>query len=152
MTRKIKREYTKFDLTINSPANTARIKGRFLDPPSQCRFCKGKVLLVSNKEIYGVEYGWPLIYKCESCHARVGCHRGTDIPLGTLANSKTIEARKKTHALLDSLWRGKPAHVRTKVYRILAEKMARREFHVSWLDAEECDQVIRWINKGEVLI
>ena len=71
-----------------------RVRDRLV-PPTCCHFCKGEVQLVSNGHIYGREYGeWPYAYMCVGCGAYVGVHPHTDLPLGTLADSFTREARK----------------------------------------------------------
>ncbi len=41
---------------------------------------------------------WPWVYICEGCGSYVGMHPFTDIPLGTLADAATREARKECKA------------------------------------------------------
>ncbi|MFG8677889.1 zinc-finger-containing protein [Pseudomonas aeruginosa] len=53
--------------------------------PTGCPHCGGLVRLVSNRVIYGREYGdWPYAYACTGtgCGAYVGLHPDTDVPLG----------------------------------------------------------------------
>jgi len=71
-----------------------RVKDRLV-PPTACHRCDGAVRLVSNDEIYGRQCGdWPYAYLCTECQAYVGLHRGTDLPLGIMADRATINARR----------------------------------------------------------
>ena len=69
-----------------------------MPPPESCPNCGSPVTLVSHAEIYGGrEYGdWPYAYLCsgEKCSSYVGLHPDTDLPMGTLADQPTREARK----------------------------------------------------------
>lgn len=68
-------------------------------PPTECRYCRGPVELVSNDQIYGGRlYGdWPYAYRCAPCDAHVGLHPNTDLPLGILADRplRTAKAEAK---------------------------------------------------------
>ncbi len=74
-----------------------------LPQPETCHYCGSPVFLLNNSEIYGRSYGdWPYAYKCCGCDSYVGLHPGTDLPLGTLADRETREARKQyKRAFLD---------------------------------------------------
>lgn len=132
-----------------------------LPAPTECRFCKSKVELVENKAIYGENYGrWPYSYLCtkESCRAYVGCHPNTHIPLGTLADRPTREARKKAKTALDNLWRHYGYMSRGKAYKNLAKalKIPIEECHIGWFDipmceraVEICDDLYEQVTQGE---
>ena len=92
----MKVDYGLFGRRVNAPEALARVRDR-VTPPAECPKCRSTVDLVNHAEIYGKEYGWPLLYLCCGCGARVGTHPGTDIPLGTLADERTIKARRETH-------------------------------------------------------
>lgn len=113
----------------------------FKPAPTECPYCKlGEVALVSNSEIYGREYGdWPYAYLCHCCHAYVGVHPGTDIPLGTLADKPLREARKVAKAKFISLQRAK-GWGRTRAYQWLADAMGlpKSETHFGWFNEESC--------------
>ncbi len=54
-----------------------------------CPFCNSSVSLVDSAKVYGRSYGF--IYLCDQypkCDARVGCHPGSNKPLGTLADKE----------------------------------------------------------------
>lgn len=133
---------------INAPSVVARITDP-LPPPTICRFCGGGVSLVNNAQFYGGrEYGWPLAYACCQCGARVGCHPGTDIPLGTLADKATMRARRAAHDAFDPLWRDQGKGMRKKAYEALSKAMGRPNAHISWMDTAECCMVIELVQSG----
>ena len=51
-----------------------------------CDYCGREAEFVDSKIIYGRSYG--KIYLCRNCMAYVGVHKGTDKPLGRLANAE----------------------------------------------------------------
>src|SRR5574338_742435 len=143
------RPYVLFGRTVNAPEAVARVKSGPLNAPGICRYCKGEVKLVNNAEFYkGREYGWPLAYYCSSCGARVGCHPGTDIPLGSLADAPTMKARREAHEAFDRLWQGKAPWHRAQAYKALARAMHRRHAHISWMDEKECKRVVSLCQSG----
>lgn len=146
------RQYEVLGRKVNAPEVVKRIGKERLETPTTCRFCKGSVKLISNAEIYGREYGWPLTYRCECCGARVGTHPGTDIPLGTLADETTQRARKAAHAAFDVLWKGKTAWHRSQAYKALAKELGIQSAHISWFDADLCNRVVRICQSGVLMI
>ncbi|MDN0082342.1 zinc-finger-containing protein [Crenobacter sp. SG2305] len=115
-----------------------------LPVPASCRYCAGEVHLVSNAVVFGRPYGrWPNIYLCRQCSAYVGTHPGTAIPLGTLADTKTRQARKLAHASFDSLWRD-GRMTRSAAYRWLANAMglAKAQCHIALFEAAQCARVV----------
>lgn len=76
-----------------------------------CPYCKGEAKLVSGADIYISSRDEFLRAKpfwlCRPCNAWCGCHPGTTVALGTLANKPTREARMKAHAAFDALWQKK---------------------------------------------
>lgn len=125
--------------------------GRVTNPlptPVICPHCAGNVKLQSNSVIYaGTEYGdWPYTYRCQrsTCHAYVGVHPNTFIPLGTLATAPMRNARKKAKTAFEPLYRGGPFN-RTEAYKWLAKEMGIRNYeacHIAWFDVEQCNRVI----------
>jgi len=114
-----------------------------LPKPEQCNCCGcNSVVIKSNAEIYGRTYGkWPWIYICEGCDSYVGMHPFTDIPLGTLADAATRDARKECKAPFEALYRtGKMA--RNEAYQKLANKLGipKEECHFGWFDIVMCNK------------
>lgn len=131
---------------IKTPANPsrkaiARVKNP-LPVPAECRFCKSSVQIATHREVYGRDYSdWPYIYLCDSCGACVGMHPFTNIPLGTLADKATREARKNSKKPFEILWR-KGNMTRTEAYTWLADQLgiAADECHFGWFDISQCEQ------------
>ena len=87
-----------------------------------------------------------MVYYCEDCDAYVGVHKGTDKPLGRLANAELRRWKKAAHAALDPRWqtgifRGR----RNAAYEWLAKRMSLpvKETHIGMFDVEQCQRVIR---------
>ncbi|SMF96075.1 Protein of unknown function [Methylomagnum ishizawai] len=111
-----------------------------LPAPEQCPYCGGPVQIVNNGEIYGRVYGeWPWAYLCRPCDAYVGMHPFTHIPLGTLADRETREARKSAKAPFEALHRSRLMD-RDTAYRLLAERLGipQAECHFGWFDPDLC--------------
>lgn len=133
--------------SINPPIGP-EAAARVRDPkprPRVCPNCGTKVYLVKNSEIYGREYGcWPYAYLCETRCSYVGLHPGTEIPLGTMANAETREARKDAKRHFEPLWRGRRAIFRKRkdAYAWLAGRLGVdvRECHFGWFDKDQADR------------
>lgn len=113
-----------------------------LPAPKECRFCGGEVRLLTHEQHYGSTFSdWPYLYVCASCRASVGVHNGTKIPLGTLADKPTRDARKHLKTYFNCLWRNpKPLYNRNEAYQWLANKLGipLEECHIGWFDADRC--------------
>jgi uncharacterized protein DUF3268 len=118
-----------------------------LPAPTVCPRCKSSVEIVNNDVIYGRSYGeWPWAYKCanEACDCYVGMHPFTDIPLGTLADMATRDARKEAKAAFNPIWE-RGGMTRSEAYAWLADKLCIAnvgECHIGWFDVETCNRVI----------
>lgn len=75
-----------------------------------CIECGKLAVQVSGREVYPHrEDLWPKpFFRC-ACGAYVGCHPGTEIPLGYPAGPVTRRARNDAHAAFDPLWKAKAA-------------------------------------------
>lgn len=116
-----------------------------MQKPTICRYCGSAVVYTSNAEIYGREYGEGKCYLCRNCRAFVGVHPGTDMPLGTLADSELRGWRKQAHYWFDQIWK-KPLRItnRYKAYGWLAEQLGlpREKTHMAMFEKEECKKTI----------
>lgn len=124
-----------------------------LPAPTICPHCGGPVSLVTNDVLYGRPYGdWPYAYACDDvrgCNSYVGLHTGTDIPLGTLANTETRAARIRAKAAFNPLWEPldgfrSDKHKRTAAYAWLAMQLGipASACHIAWFDKATCDRVV----------
>lgn len=137
--------------TPQNPSRTAIARvSNPLSVPCQCRYCAGKVDLVSNSAIYGREFGeWPWAYLCADCGAYVGLHPFTAIPLGTLADAPTRVARKAAKAAFNPIWQDAGSkerkRARTAAYVWLAGAMGISDVgacHIGWFDVAQCRRVV----------
>lgn len=82
---------------------------------------------------------WTLIWYCHACHAYVGCHEGTDVPFGTMADHHTRSARRSLHEVFDLLWRG-GGLTRGSAYHWLGATLGLppERAHISMLNEEQC--------------
>ncbi|KAL0486307.1 hypothetical protein AKO1_001942 [Acrasis kona] len=119
-----------------------------LPPITHCNFCGGDVKLVDNSIIYGKNYGWPLTYYCKNCRAYVGCHKDTEIPLGSLADNQTRKARSEAHKCFDELWKS-GVFKRGEAYKWLSKKMdlSAQDCHIGLFDVTKCEAVIKHCNE-----
>ena len=115
-----------------------------LPVPEQCdNCCSFNIELTTNDRIYGRRYGdWPHIYFCGDCRAAVGCHPGTFVPLGRMADRQTRALRTKAHDEFDRLWQS-GLMSRSKAYNWLAAQLsiAPSECHISWLSKDQLKDV-----------
>ncbi|MGJ8517601.1 zinc-finger-containing protein [Carnimonas bestiolae] len=111
-----------------------------LPVPTECRYCGAAVSLTTHQVVFGGSYGpWPYVYQCDACHARIGLHPETHLPLGTLANKPLRMARSegKAHFLKVISRFGMS---RDDAYRWLSIQMdiPLRECHFAWFDLKQC--------------
>ncbi|MGG7670049.1 zinc-finger-containing protein [Yersinia sp. J1] len=131
---------------IKTPTNpsrtaTARVKNP-LPAPTECHFCSDSVQIATHQEVYGRDYSdWPYIYLCQGCGAYVGLHPFTAIPLGTLADKATRQARKQCKTPFECIWQSRLMS-RSQAYGWLAEKMGipAEKCHFGWFDIKQCQQ------------
>lgn len=118
-----------------------------------CSYCESPSKLVDSKVIYRARsYGNAYVCsKYPECDAYVGCHPGTDKPLGRLANSELREAKKAAHLAFDPIWQKRVTGKCTKfsarkwAYRWLAEQLglSKDECHIGMFDLETCRYVVK---------
>lgn len=109
-----------------------------------CDYCRCQAELVDSSEVYGTSYGD--IYLCRNCGAYVGVHKGTDRPLGRLANAELRYWKKSAHAAFDPIWEyGRFKGQRKKAYSWLAGEMGLPvdKTHIGMFDVDQCKKVIQ---------
>ena len=119
----------------------------------RCQECARPAGLVTGQVVYP---GRPDLHaktywRCCACGAYVGCHPGTELPLGTPCGPITRAARSEAHAAFDPLWRAKMArdgvqkHVaRGAAYRWLAAELGidPGACHIGMMDAATAKRVV----------
>jgi len=121
-----------------------------------CPYCGEPARYADSAPLYrGVSYG--MVWICDPCGAWVGVHKGTDKPLGRLANAELRQWKVKAHAAFDPLWKAKlerrrrergpeykVVYARGSGYAWLAGQMgiAPQNCHIGLFDVEQCKLVI----------
>ena len=112
---------------------------------------------VSSAVVYGGRH-YGMIYLCRDCKAWVGCHKGTENPLGRLADAELRDWKKKAHAAFDPLWQEKindgmeRKKARNLAYGWLATMLSipREACHIGMFDVEMCKRVVELSNHEEL--
>lgn len=128
------------------------------DPTPYCH-CGCRAELKNAQFVYGPGHDYGNLWVCgnyPSCNSYVGCHKGTNNPLGTLADAELRELRKEAHALFDPLWKEKKIHkidpsftpginARKKAYGWLSDQMfiEQRNCHFSQMSKQQLRKAIR---------
>ncbi len=111
-----------------------------------CPYCKGKTTHESSSSVYGRDYG--MIYVCHPCKAWVGVHKGTDKPLGRLANAELRAAKEEAHEWFDLLWKDKLMS-RKRAYAWLSKQMGIPEecTHIGMMGVDSCRRVVEIVKR-----
>jgi hypothetical protein len=118
-----------------------------------CPYCGHFADLVTGKVIYPhrPDLANKRAYRCDPCDAHVGCHPGTIVPLGRLANAELRAAKMSVHEVFDKHWmprrpRGK---YRGQCYVRLAAEMGidAKDCHIGHFTVEQCKQAVELINQ-----
>lgn len=111
-----------------------------------CPYCQGRATLVGGAVIYPfrTDLHDRRFYLCAPCGAWVGCHLGTEKPLGVPANAATRQARIQAHDVFDPIWKTGRMD-RQAAYAWLAGLLGIRPeaCHISWFDEDQCAEVVR---------
>lgn len=113
-----------------------------------CPYCSKEAVYVDSVEVYGKSYG--MIYLCRPCKAWVGVHKGTNKPLGRLADDKLRKAKIEAHFYFDYLWKKKMKQgfskniARPEAYKWLAKQLGieAKKCHIGMFDVDKCNEVI----------
>ncbi|WP_084398326.1 zinc-finger-containing protein [Henriciella aquimarina] len=124
--------------------------------PFPCAECGGIPAQTTGRAIYPhrPDLFHKFFYLC-GCGAYVGCHPGTEDPLGRPAHAELRKARGQVHKVLDRIWMSAPnqyerggkltpqqlrSMARKRTYRFLADRMklTEDECHTAMFDIEQC--------------
>ncbi len=121
-------------------------------PPS-CPYCNSVAVLRPAVDIYKYENNYGPLWACASypkCDAYVGCHPGTEKPLGRLADGCLRFAKQRAHKAFDPLWEAKmrrtgcsKGEARRASYTWLAGQLGipPQECHIGMMDTVRCIEV-----------
>ena len=107
-----------------------------------CDYCSHEDMFTDSAEIYGKSYG--MVYLCRGCGAYVGVHKGTDKPLGRLANKELRQYKMAAHSEFDPIWKSHKMS-RPSAYKWLSKQMQipTSQAHIGMFNLEECKYVIK---------
>lgn len=119
-----------------------------------CPYCNSTAVLVGGDVIYPwlKHLAAKRFWKCLACgDAYVGCHDGTEQPLGRLADAKLRLAKQHAHAVFDPLWEAKVERGMSKGkarglgYRWLAVQLGIKpeDCHIGMMDVDTCIKVVQ---------
>lgn len=118
-----------------------------------CSYCDRPAMLVPGRAVYPnrPQYWTKPVWWCPPCKAWVGCHPGTERPLGRLANAELRAAKQAAHAAFDPLWKRKmdrdrcsKTKARRAGYAWLAAQLGIeiKRCHIGMMSVEECRRVV----------
>lgn len=118
-----------------------------------CAYCGKPTQYVDSAVVYGTSYG--MIYRCASCDAYVGVHKGTATALGRVANKELSAAKVRAHYYFNQLyttnrihtiWPARIPHTtaRSKAYLWLSRQMKidPAYCHIGMFDCDQCNRVV----------
>lgn len=111
-----------------------------------CDYCHRTAELVNGYMVYErcrPDLKHQKFWRCKPCEAWVGCHPGSAIPMGRLANAELRKAKQAVHRVLDPLWKS-GAMSRNDAYKMLAQGMgiAIQNCHVGMFDVPACETAV----------
>ena len=119
----------------------------------KCQYCKQEAKKVDGLYLYPhiEELANNTYYVCEPCKAWVGCHKGTDTPMGTLANMSLRRRRNAAHKAFDRLYK-EGFMKRTECYTWLAFTLniPTKFCHIGLFNEEQCLNVTQ-VSKEKLL-
>lgn len=120
-------------------------------PPPICPYCGAAAEKVTGDIQYPHrnDMGKKFFWRCVPCQAWVGCHIGTDRPLGRLADAELRTWKRRAHDAFDPLWRT-TAHrrrntgARTRAYQALAHALGipAADCHIGMFDIDLCRRTV----------
>lgn len=114
-----------------------------------CDYCGDAAELVTGRDVYPYrpDLYSKKIYRCVPCNALVGCHEGTETPLGRLANPELRKAKMAAHAAFDPIWKGGHKK-RGSAYAWLRDQLgiSKDACHIGMFDVAMCNKVITICN------
>lgn len=119
----------------------------------KCPYCGAEAVLKDANFIYQTNQSkeWGKVWVCSNypeCDAYVGCHKGTTLPLGRLANEKLRTLKAEAHKQFDPIWKSGLMN-RREAYKWLASMLniPLEECHMGMFDIKMCQQVINLCKK-----
>lgn len=117
----------------------------------KCPYCGSPVVLRNSNYVYHNNKNYGKMWVCSKfpeCDAYVGCHPGTTIPLGRLADVRLRRAKNKAHSAFDPLWKS-GLMTRKEAYEWLSITLhiAQEDCHIGMFDVRTCERVVEVCRK-----
>lgn len=116
-----------------------------------CNYCGRRAERVTGADVYAgrADLADKFFYRCRPCDARVGCHPGTDRPLGALATRELRRMRIVVHDVFDRLWQSKQM-TRGQAYAWLRAELGLGpdECHIGMFDERRCAMALDAVKSG----
>lgn len=110
-----------------------------------CDLCDRPATLSTGRDVYPdrPDLFKKLFWTCHPCNARVGCHPGTENPLGGMATQAMRMWRIHAHRALDDIWKGTDLP-RSEAYAWLAGALGidQKDCHIGQMGVQQCRNVI----------
>ena len=126
-----------------------------------CQYCKGRAELLKGSALFPGknELYYKKFWRCKTCNAHVGCHQGTDKPLGTLATQRLRRLRHLVHLAFDKRWKKgrlkKQRRKRSDAYIWLASELGIivDRCHIGMFDEKMCERALEVLKQktGEII-
>ena len=117
-----------------------------------CPYCACPSRLITGSELYPQRRDlWAKkFWFCPVDAAWVGCHPGTEKPLGRLANAELRKAKQAAHAAFDPLWKTGMMR-RADAYHWLCGELGipREETHIGMFDTDRCLATVKACEERE---
>ena len=122
---------------------------------NKCPYCGAEVVLRDATFVYTSNKAkdYNKVWVCSNypkCDAYVGCHKGTTIPMGRLANARLRTLKKEAHRQFDPLWKS-GLMSRKEAYRWLSNMLNidLDECHIGMFDIKNCQRTIHLCRKQD---
>ena len=119
----------------------------------KCPYCGAEARLRDADFIYhnAKSRHWGKMWVCSNfpkCNSYVGCHKGTTIPMGRLANERLRTLKAEAHRQFDPLWKS-GLMSRRDAYRWLADMLHidLEDRHIGMFDIKMCQKTIHLCRK-----
>jgi hypothetical protein len=110
-----------------------------------CPYCNKESKKVSGKKIYPYlpKLWHKTYYECSPCGTYVGCHPGTERPLGVPANKDLRTIRIRAHSVFDTLWQsGKMKRGQAYCWLERELKLEPGDCHIGLFSFDQCVKAI----------
>ena len=118
--------------------------------PPRCPYCKKSSTRITGLTLYPhrPDLFDKVFYRCDNCEAHVGCHPGTDTPLGRLADKALRRLKSRAHAAFDPIWRSGQMS-RKEAYKWLAAQLGIKidRCHIGFFNEAQCRRTIQVCNQ-----